>query len=346
MSTNNHKPILTISIPTFNRAELLRNFLPILLEDASQQGDDIEIIVSDNCSTDKTNEVLIELGEKYKFIHHRQAESIGVKNVIFAADNLAKGEFCWIIGDDDIVPPGTIRRILNLVNENPDIDYFFLPSAHFFIPEIKHLLGGNALHNSIKPHIKTPKLLTKEGRREKLIDLINPEIRRDYLGFIGNSVFRRSYWAEVDKSYILDDFFSEWKSAFPHVHTFATNFLDRPAYYCQEHFLLEGANAREWESQYQLVLYLSHLEMMMECFHSRGLSNENYALCKKSHAGFTGNYFLTYISRRFIKKTLSKSEGEINLVKLLKYIRYKEFWKSMSPHLRDAIRHRIAKAVK
>ena len=50
--------LLTIAIPTFNRAQLLDKHLTWLAQAIKGFEDDCEILVSDNCSTDNTQEVI------------------------------------------------------------------------------------------------------------------------------------------------------------------------------------------------------------------------------------------------------------------------------------------------
>ena len=50
--------LLTISIPTYNRAQMLDRQLKWLAFELMGYEDDCEIIISDNCSPDNTEEIL------------------------------------------------------------------------------------------------------------------------------------------------------------------------------------------------------------------------------------------------------------------------------------------------
>ena len=50
------EPLLTIAIPTYNGSKTIRNMLDLLLP---QCNDQVELLISDNCSTDNT-EVIID----------------------------------------------------------------------------------------------------------------------------------------------------------------------------------------------------------------------------------------------------------------------------------------------
>jgi abequosyltransferase len=50
--------LLSICIPTFNRSEVLDNTLNSLFSNSEFNSNQIEVIVSDNCSTDNTVQVV------------------------------------------------------------------------------------------------------------------------------------------------------------------------------------------------------------------------------------------------------------------------------------------------
>ena len=52
------QPLLSICIPTYNRAELLRQCLESIISESNVFTDKVEVIVSNNCSTDKTEEII------------------------------------------------------------------------------------------------------------------------------------------------------------------------------------------------------------------------------------------------------------------------------------------------
>jgi abequosyltransferase len=113
------QPLLTISIPTFNRAgylELcLRQFLPD--RDLIEQGV-LEILVSDNCSPDDTTarvESQRQAGLDVRYI--RNDTNIGSDANIAQCFNLARGRYVQILGDDDLYLPGRLQAIVDLLRE-------------------------------------------------------------------------------------------------------------------------------------------------------------------------------------------------------------------------------------
>jgi glycosyltransferase involved in cell wall biosynthesis len=94
------KPLLSICIPTYNRALLLAQTLAHVRSVC--WGDDVEVVISDNCSTDDTQEVIARFAAQFRhFRAIRQAENRGGIPNIGAAIALASGEFTYTLNDDD-----------------------------------------------------------------------------------------------------------------------------------------------------------------------------------------------------------------------------------------------------
>ena len=105
---------LTIAIPTFNRAEYLELNLRRLAEEmATTDPGAVEVLVSDNCSTDHTQSVVeraIASGLPVRYV--RNSENIGSDANIAQCFNLAKGHYVQLLGDDDVYYDGTLSPVL------------------------------------------------------------------------------------------------------------------------------------------------------------------------------------------------------------------------------------------
>lgn len=107
-------PTLTISIPTWNRAEFLReNILSMLPGILAAPKGAVEIFVSDNASTDGTAEFLAEISREYDFIRYiRQAHNQGANANFYTVLKEAQGDYVWLMGDDDQINSESIKQIL------------------------------------------------------------------------------------------------------------------------------------------------------------------------------------------------------------------------------------------
>jgi glycosyltransferase involved in cell wall biosynthesis len=113
------KPYLTIAITTYNRCEFLRDTLKFLLDETSALllEDLVEIIVIDNGSKDDTFEALQAFDSIPNFSFSKNQNSIDVSKNILNLIHRSRGDYFWCYGDDDLVPHGTIKRIVDYLRK-------------------------------------------------------------------------------------------------------------------------------------------------------------------------------------------------------------------------------------
>ncbi len=115
---NSYTPLVTIGIPTYNRAEMLRRSIEsALCQDHSM----IEVIISDNASTDNTQVVCQEFCKndvRVKYV--AQSYNIGSTANFSAVLKKASGEYFMWLADDDWLDPSYVRRCVELHETYPD----------------------------------------------------------------------------------------------------------------------------------------------------------------------------------------------------------------------------------
>ena len=117
-----HK-ILTISIPTWNRANLVKELLDELIAQLIQYGlsEEIEILVSNNGSEDNTHEVVEELRAQHSFItYNRNTTNIGGNPNVMLSMQLASADYLIVLGDDDRIKDGSLKRIVDFLKTHAD----------------------------------------------------------------------------------------------------------------------------------------------------------------------------------------------------------------------------------
>ena len=123
------QPLLSIAIPTWNRAGLLKEALECLESQIRDYKDDIELIISDNASTDETPQVISDFCEKhpdYNIVTWRQKENTGYFGNFKKVRELSTGKYLWILSDDDHVEKNVISLIINEIKNNSNISVVFL----------------------------------------------------------------------------------------------------------------------------------------------------------------------------------------------------------------------------
>lgn len=108
---------LTIAIPTYNRSEKLKNTLERVLNYI--EGLAVELLVSDNASTDDTFLIVQELKKNSNISYYRNEENLGFDGNFLNCLSNAKGEYIWLLGDDDIVLENAVESVLEALELKP-----------------------------------------------------------------------------------------------------------------------------------------------------------------------------------------------------------------------------------
>lgn len=109
---------LSICIPTYNRMSYLKELLPdVLGQIAEMPAGEVELVVSDNASTDDTAGYLRSLGDSH-LRWWTNDENIGGDRNFLKCVAEAKGEYVWLFGDDDLIPEGSVSRALDILRRD------------------------------------------------------------------------------------------------------------------------------------------------------------------------------------------------------------------------------------
>jgi glycosyltransferase involved in cell wall biosynthesis len=119
MSSKIIKPRLSICIATYNRACFIGETLGSIVP---QLGANVELVVVDGASTDGTAEVVSKyLTENQTIRYFREDVNSGVDQDFDKAVLYARGEYCWLMSDDDLLHPDAIQRVLTALEVQHDL---------------------------------------------------------------------------------------------------------------------------------------------------------------------------------------------------------------------------------
>jgi len=111
-------PLVTIGIPTYNRAS---GYFKEALECALVQDyPNLEIIISDNCSTDNTESV-VESYHDSRINYIKQSTALHPNDNFNFCLNSAKGDYFLLLHDDDLVDADFVETCLKAVNYRFDV---------------------------------------------------------------------------------------------------------------------------------------------------------------------------------------------------------------------------------
>ncbi len=110
------RPLVTIALPVFNGGRTLAAVLDSVL---AQTCDRIELVVSDNASTDDTQEICRHYaGSDPRVVYLRHPNNLGLLPNFAVAAARARGEYVRWIGDSDSLAPDYVARVLDVFAED------------------------------------------------------------------------------------------------------------------------------------------------------------------------------------------------------------------------------------
>ena len=167
------EPELTIGIATYNGERFLEAVLESIMLEAT--GKPIEVLISDNASTDRTAEIASAFQERYpgQVRHVRNATNIEFDGNVDNVVRKARGRFVWTMADDDFLLPGAADKVLSVIRAEPDLALIF---ANF-----KNPITLKQKENSLCPDGNT---------FFRTVQFKN--------GLLSCNIFNRSVWLDLD----------------------------------------------------------------------------------------------------------------------------------------------------
>ena len=116
--------LISICIPTFNRASLLETLLKKLHFLNDEKFSRCEVVVSDNGSKDGTQKICewYEDHSEYKFSYQSYDRHLGVGKNVIGLYSMAEGQYVLLLGDDDVILENKLLEIINILeSEQPRV---------------------------------------------------------------------------------------------------------------------------------------------------------------------------------------------------------------------------------
>jgi abequosyltransferase len=176
-------PQLSICIATYNRGKFIGETLDSILIQLSPR---VELVIVDGASPDNTPEVMAQYMLRFPQIRYfREQENSGIDRDYDKAVGYARGEYCWLMTDDDLLRPGSISRVLCSIEAEPDL---IVVNAEIKTADFSTVLNTKFLKFSNDVEYE-------EKNSEKFFSEV-----ASYLSFIGGVVINRHIWLERDRA--------------------------------------------------------------------------------------------------------------------------------------------------
>jgi|GEM_PF-568943 len=113
------KYLLTIAIPTFNRAKYLEELLGSIvpqIDRANRKVERVQLLISDNCSLDGTPKIVNAFSNGRPWlVYHRNEVNVGGDANFLLCIERSFGKYVWLFGDDDLISDNGVSRVLRVL---------------------------------------------------------------------------------------------------------------------------------------------------------------------------------------------------------------------------------------
>lgn len=256
------RPKLSVCISTYNRAEWLsaslRNWARLHPEPL--QG--VELLVCDNTSTDHTPQVVQQYRDRPDFSYHRNPKNVGMLGNLRETAHHARGEYVWIVGDDDLLLPGSIERVMQALQSHPDISLVYLNYAFTREEDARKITDFDAFFAAATP------IVPAEPDREGPIRAICAR-NENFFTAIYTLVFRRDHAIRAYSQDTSGRPFSSMPTCIPTTNYVLRHMMDEPGLWMGSPQIVVNLNV-SW-MKYAPLWILERVPEMYELAERRGV---------------------------------------------------------------------------
>jgi glycosyltransferase involved in cell wall biosynthesis len=259
-------PLLSICVPTYNRAAMLRVMLETVAPQVAELSPEVELCVSDNASPDDTQDVIGHARTLFPFHASRNEANVGpIRNYNRVVNEMSSGEYVWLLGDDDLLLPGAVRTLLSLIRERPHLDAFWINCrvGHFPRDWPAQAVGGyGGRFDCLKDDREWSEPL---DRWEDLI-----RARTELCTQIYVHVLRRRIWQGLSENGAFGEPYTSGRWTFPHTYMIARAMFGKPAFRLGQPLFTMYPRRMEWDDKL-LWIYTTAFPDLVSYFESLGL---------------------------------------------------------------------------
>jgi hypothetical protein len=172
------RPRVSVVVPTWNRADLLREALGSLV---SQSLGEIEILVSDNGSTDHTADVVASI-EDPRIAYLPLPENIGLHGNLNRCLSLGSAPYLAYLHDDDLYRPENLAQKVAFLDRHPEVGAVHSPVDR--IDLTGHVVATNVVFGGTIPPLVEPgaEFIQRSLRSMGLTEFSSTVLRRESIG--------------------------------------------------------------------------------------------------------------------------------------------------------------------
>lgn len=263
------KPLLSICIPAYNGGAYLRAVLSLLLHQAAEFSDCLEVIVADDGSTDDTASICREFsGSGYRLITNSPNLGMG-PNIAACIAKHAQGEFVWIWSQHCLLRPGALSRVVKTLREHHNIDAFYVNFRCARFPDRWPGMVDNTGFDGAFDYISNPNV--EQRRLDAWHELLLPATCLCTQTY-AHIVRRRLEKDYLDQQSVQRDF-GPAIATFTQTTTTAETCFNRPAVYIGDPVFTIFNGAQTWSRiDTRALVYFQALPELVGIYQRHGLS--------------------------------------------------------------------------
>lgn len=110
------RKLLSICVPSYKGEFYIGEVLQSIVE---QRLKGIEVVISDDSPDDRTGDAVKEYQDSNtKILYQKNKKTLGFDRNLLKVVSLASGEYCWLLGQDDKLLPGSLEKIFQITKRN------------------------------------------------------------------------------------------------------------------------------------------------------------------------------------------------------------------------------------
>ena len=293
---------LSVAIPTYNGSYYIRETLDSIISQLDDIDEEIEIVISDNASTDQTPEIIRGYRNKYPLIKYfRNDENFGADRNFDLAIRRSTGGYVWLFSDDDKLKPGAIKRVLEVLKKYPNIGLIWVNygiyNEDFSVCNMERRdlkTMADVYCNSADEFYTTTHILSTAA---------------------STNIVKRSSWNNVDRVKFIG-------SNFVHVGVISSYLINESNAYCinYPYVMIRMRGVSRWANKGKLLIYSVNLASII-----RGLTKMGY---KKDTINKVFDYIIPDMKKVCLGAKLQNVNLNLSLLKAMtkNYGKYPSFW--------------------
>lgn len=293
------KPLISIVIPSNNRTELLDKAIMSIIA-VPIWNTDCELCISDNSKGNETeNLIRTKYSGNSQIVYRRSLDAPSLDENVNMAISMARGEYVWIFGDDDLIVENFLADFLiYLKKSSPDI--IILNSSSFYeqgqVEASRHVLDKLKVYGPNDDDL----FLADQG---------------GYITYVPSIVIRKNLWKQFFRPEKIGTFFA-------HIDTICRSKIGHSAHYLPNPAIKMRMGMQTWTARHFEIWNVNFPEVIWALdnysLQAKKSVIQHYPL--KSLRGILASRAYGRFNFKIFKSILLPAENSLLIVKVLGFL--------------------------